>query len=99
MEAVLARLQVQEHERVMVRSLDADAHPQLARRLGVFAIPSIVIVKDRRPVKVLSGRINLDELKRAISLYATAVASSDRNAREQVEEETGASAATVTDLA
>jgi thioredoxin-like negative regulator of GroEL len=66
MESVVARLQLTER-RVSVRRVDADAQPELVRRLHVDEIPSIVMVANRRPFARLTGRATLGEIERALS--------------------------------
>lgn len=79
MESVLARLQVRERDRVRVARVDADARPDLVRRLGVQEIPSIVMFRGRRRLACLKGRATLGDVERTLS--------------EHVKEETRATAA------
>jgi thioredoxin-like negative regulator of GroEL len=67
MESLLAQLQLRARNQIGVRSCDADARPDLVRRLGVSEIPSIVVVKDRCPVQVLGGRATFAEIERVVS--------------------------------
>lgn len=73
MESLLAQLQLRARNRVEVRAFDADERPDLVRRLGVSEIPSIVVVKDRRPVEVLGGRATFAEIERAVAPHARGV--------------------------
>lgn len=66
MESLLAQLQLRTRSRLRVRILDADAQPELVGRLAVSEIPSIVVVKDRRPVEVIGGRATFAEIERAV---------------------------------
>lgn len=67
MESVVARLQLRERGRVRVCRVDADARPDVVRRLRVREIPSIVIVRDVMPLAWLPGRTTLADIERAIS--------------------------------
>jgi thioredoxin-like negative regulator of GroEL len=69
MESVLARLQVRERRRVRVCRVDADARPDLVRRLGVQEVPSIVMLEGRRRVACLRGRVTLGQVEDALSSY------------------------------
>ena len=67
MESVLARVQVQHRDRVRVVRVEADAHPDLVRRLGVQEIPSIVMLRGRRRLACLSGRSSRADVERTLS--------------------------------
>lgn len=67
MESVLARLQARERDRVRVAQVDADARPDLVRRLGVREIPSIVMLRDRKRFACLQGRATLGDVERTLS--------------------------------
>ena len=71
MDSVLARLELQ-HKDVLVHRVDADSEPELARRLGVREIPSVVIVSDMRPFARLSGRASLEEIAALLGASSTA---------------------------
>jgi thioredoxin-like negative regulator of GroEL len=66
MESIIATLQTRNRGRVAVRTIDADAEPQLVKRLGVRDAPAVLFVRDRRPVARLQGRVTLDELERIL---------------------------------
>jgi thioredoxin-like negative regulator of GroEL len=66
MESVLARLQVRERRRVRVCRIDADARPDLVRRLGVQEVPSVVMLEGRRRVACLRGRVTLGQVEEAL---------------------------------
>jgi thioredoxin-like negative regulator of GroEL len=70
MESLLAQLQLRARDRIDVQTLDADQSPDLVQRLGVSKIPSIVVVKNGRPVEVLGGRATFAEIERVVAPYA-----------------------------
>jgi thioredoxin-like negative regulator of GroEL len=67
MESVLARLQVRERDRVRVALVDADARPDIVRKLGVQEIPSIVMIRNRKRFACLRGRATLGDVENALS--------------------------------
>jgi thioredoxin-like negative regulator of GroEL len=56
MESLLAQIGRQERDRLRIRTVDADQHPELVRRFRVEQIPSLVLVVDKRVVSRLEGR-------------------------------------------
>ena len=65
MESLIAHIARKERRRLTVVSVDADANSDLADRLRVTEIPTIVLVKERSPVGRLEGRATggqIDEL-------------------------------------
>lgn len=71
MDSVLARLQLQHRaDEVRVLRVDVDEQPELARRLHVREIPSIVMVKRTRPFAWLPGRATFAELERALGTHS-----------------------------
>lgn len=57
MESLVAWVKVTRKKQLTVLEVDADRHPGLVRRLGVTTVPSLVLVKDRRTVGRLEGRV------------------------------------------
>jgi thioredoxin-like negative regulator of GroEL len=66
MESIVATLQTRNRGRVAVRTIDADAEPQLVERLGVRDAPAVLFVRDKRAVARLQGRVTLEELERVL---------------------------------
>jgi thioredoxin-like negative regulator of GroEL len=65
MESLVAWVKVTQKQRLSVLELDADRHSGLVARLGVKTAPSLVLVKDRRVVGRLEGKVSgrqIDEL-------------------------------------
>jgi thioredoxin-like negative regulator of GroEL len=56
MESLIAHIARKERERLTVVSVDADRNSELAERLDVEQIPTLVLVKGRSPVGRLEGR-------------------------------------------
>ena len=67
MESLVAWVKVTQKRRLTVLELDADRHSGLVARLGVTSAPSLVLVKNRRVVGRLEGKVSgrqIDELIR-----------------------------------
>jgi thioredoxin-like negative regulator of GroEL len=56
MESLIAHVARKERRRLTVVSVDADENAELAERLEVEEIPTLVLVKERLPVGRLEGR-------------------------------------------
>ncbi|MDQ4082130.1 MAG: thioredoxin family protein, partial [Actinomycetota bacterium] len=62
----LAQLARKERARLRVSRIDAEASPEVAERLGVTEIPTLVLVRERRPVARLEGRVSAPEIERML---------------------------------
>ncbi len=62
MESLVAWIKVTQKRRLTVLELDADRHSGLVARLGVTTIPSLVLVKDRRVIGRLEGKVSGREI-------------------------------------
>jgi thioredoxin-like negative regulator of GroEL len=62
MESVLAQLARKERDRLRVVTLDADRSPELAEAYAVREIPTLVLLRGRRPVARLEGRASGAEI-------------------------------------
>ena len=69
MESLLAHLARKERTRLRVSRIDTDASPELAERLQVTEVPTLVLVKDRRPVARLEGRVSAPQIERMLEPY------------------------------
>ena len=66
MESLLAHLARKERTRLRVSRIDTDASRELAERLHVTEVPTLVLVKDRRPVARLEGRVSAPQIERML---------------------------------
>jgi Thioredoxin len=64
MESLLAHLARKERARLRVSLVDADESPELAAKLNITEIPTLVLIKDRRPVARLEGRASEPQIQR-----------------------------------
>jgi thioredoxin 1 len=67
MESLLAHLARKERNRLRVSRIDVDDHPEWTERLNVTEVPTLVLVKDRRPVDRLNGRVSAPQIERMIA--------------------------------
>ena len=67
MESLLAHLARKERSRLRVARIHAEAQPDWIERLQITAIPTLVLIKDRRPVGRLEGRVSAPQIERMIS--------------------------------
>ena len=72
MESLLANLARKERERLRVSRVDIDEHPDLAERLEVREVPTLVLVSGRKPVARLEGRSSAPRIERMIGRHLEA---------------------------
>jgi thioredoxin-like negative regulator of GroEL len=72
MESLLANLARKERERLRVSRVDVDEHPDLAERLEVKEVPTLVLLSERKPVARLEGRSSAPRIERMIGGYLEA---------------------------
>jgi thioredoxin-like negative regulator of GroEL len=66
MESLLAHLARKERGRLRISRIDADAAPDWVAKLSVVEIPTLVLIKDRRPVARLEGRVSAPQIERML---------------------------------
>lgn len=66
MESLLAHLARKERARLKVSRIEVDESPQLTEKLGVEEVPTLVLIKDRRPVARLEGRVSAPQIERML---------------------------------
>ncbi|MDX6504430.1 MAG: thioredoxin 1 [Gaiellaceae bacterium] len=67
MESLLAHLARKERERLRLKRVDVDAHPELAERFKVAEIPAVVLVKEKRVVDRIDGRASAPSIERMLA--------------------------------
>jgi thioredoxin 1 len=72
MESLLAHLARKERTRLRVSRIDVDASPELAEKLKVTDVPTLVLIKDRRPVDRLEGRVSAPQIERMLAAHLVA---------------------------
>ncbi len=66
MESLLAHLARKERTRLRVSRIDTEANREIAEKLAVTEVPTLVLVKDRRPVARLEGRVSAPQIERML---------------------------------
>jgi thioredoxin-like negative regulator of GroEL len=75
MESLLAHLARKERSRLVVKHVDIEKRPEIAERFKVEQAPALVLVKDKRIVARLDGRVSAPKIERMLEPYlATEVA-------------------------
>jgi thioredoxin-like negative regulator of GroEL len=69
MESLLAHLARKERARLKVSRIEVGSNRELAAKLGVEEVPTLVLVKDRRPVARLEGRVSAPQIERMLEPY------------------------------
>jgi thioredoxin-like negative regulator of GroEL len=67
MESLLAHLARKERGRLRVSRIDAESSPEWIEALRVDVIPTLVLIKDRRPVGRLEGRVSAPQIERMVA--------------------------------
>jgi thioredoxin-like negative regulator of GroEL len=66
MESLLAHIARKERQRLRVVQVDIHERPDLVERLSVERAPTLVLVRDRRPVARLEGRASAPRIEAMI---------------------------------
>jgi len=66
MESLLAHLARKEHGRLRISRIDVTASPEWVDRLGVTQVPTLILLKERRPVERLEGRTSAPQIERML---------------------------------
>ena len=68
----MAHLARKERGRLRVTSIDVDESPELAERFGVETVPTIALVKDKRVVDRIEGRVSAPKIERMLEPHLVA---------------------------
>ena len=66
MESLLAHLARRERGRLRLRRVDVERSPELARRLRVEVVPTLLLIKDKRVVGRLEGRVSAPRIEKML---------------------------------
>ena len=69
MESLLAHLARKERHRLRVSRIDVRASPEWADLLSITQVPTLVLLKNRRPVERLEGRVSAPQIERMLAPY------------------------------
>jgi thioredoxin 1 len=71
MESLLAHIARKERDRLRVTIVDVDERAELAARFRVETVPTLVLVKDKRAVARLEGRVSAPRIERMLEPHLT----------------------------
>jgi thioredoxin-like negative regulator of GroEL len=74
MESLLAHLARKERTRLKVMRIDVDGQPELAERFKVADVPTLVLVKGKRVVDRLDGRVSAPKIESMLEPHLSVVA-------------------------
>lgn len=69
MESLLAQLARKERHRLSVKSVDVEEEPELARRFRIRRVPTLVLIRGKRAVGRLEGRVNAAEIEELVDQH------------------------------
>ena len=72
MESLLAPLARKERTRLRVMQIDIETQPDLADRLGVSMVPTLVLVEGKRVVDRLEGRVSAPRIEGMLARHLAA---------------------------
>jgi thioredoxin 1 len=72
MESLLAHLARKERDRLRISRIDVSESPEWAARFAIEDVPTLVLIKDRRPVARLEGRVSAPQIERMLEPYVAA---------------------------
>jgi thioredoxin-like negative regulator of GroEL len=74
MDSLLAHLARRERGRLRLRRVDVEEHPELAQRLQVEVVPTLLLIKGRRVVGRLEGRASAPRIEQMLEPHLADVA-------------------------
>jgi thioredoxin len=74
MESLLAHLARKERRRLRTARVDVDTQPEFAERFKVESVPTLVLVKDKRAVARLDGRVSAPRIESMLDPYLEPIA-------------------------
>jgi thioredoxin-like negative regulator of GroEL len=69
MESLLAHLARKERGRLHVMCVDVGKQPEVASRLNVEAVPTLLLIKEKRVVGRLEGRVSAPRIERMLEQH------------------------------
>jgi thioredoxin-like negative regulator of GroEL len=69
MESLLAHVARKERDRLRVAVVDIDKQPELAERFRVTTVPTLALVKDKRVVGRLEGRVSAPRIEELLEQH------------------------------
>ena len=72
MESLVAHVARKERARLRVTEVDIDQQPELAERFGITTVPTLALVKDKRVVGRLEGRVSAPRIEELLEQHLDA---------------------------
>ena len=72
MESLVAHVARKERTRLRVTEIDVDEQPELAERFRVTTVPTLALVKDKRVVGRLEGRVSAPRIEQLLATHLDA---------------------------
>ncbi len=72
MESLVAHLARKERARLRVTQVDVNEQPELAERFHVETVPTLALVKEKRVVERLEGRVSAPRIERMLEPHLDA---------------------------
>jgi thioredoxin 1 len=72
MESLVAHVARKERGRLRVTEVDVDERPELAERFRITTIPTLALVKDKRVVGRLEGRVSAPRIEQLLQAHLDA---------------------------
>jgi thioredoxin-like negative regulator of GroEL len=69
MESLLAHVERRERDRLKVRRVDAERHPDLLEKFSVEKLPTLVLVRDRQIVDRIEGRASMPQIEALLGMH------------------------------
>jgi thioredoxin-like negative regulator of GroEL len=69
MDSTLAHLARKERHRIRLTRVDVDEHPDVAERFNVEDVPTLVLVRGRRVVERLEGRVSVPRIEQMLDTH------------------------------
>jgi len=74
MESLVAHVARKERTRLRVTEIDVDEQPELAERFRVTTVPTLALVKDKRVVGRLEGRVSAPRIEPPLEVHLNGLA-------------------------
>jgi thioredoxin-like negative regulator of GroEL len=74
MESLVAHVARKERARLRVREVDVDKQPELAERFRVTTVPTLALVKGKRVVGRLEGRVSAPRIEQLLEAHLDGLA-------------------------
>jgi thioredoxin-like negative regulator of GroEL len=69
MESLIAHLARKERDRLRVTRVDVGEKPEVAERLNVDTVPTLLLIKEKRVVGRLEGRVSAPRIERMLEQH------------------------------